>query len=416
MHSAPEATGVAYSEIYEFWHGRGLVYMQDRATPDVEDVIVVEAGPGDKVVIPPGWAHATVNLGDGPMAFGAVYALEAQLLYEPLRKLQGTAHYVLADGTLEPNPRYRSVPPARRAVPHEIPEHGIGHGRPALSGEPALLDLVSRPERYPAVWERLVRAELMTRRSTAIVEEVLREGEVSVEALAARLDVSLATVRRDLAGLERQGLVRRTHGGAAAVSAVAYEAFRHDSSFQEQEGRHAEEKRRIGLAAAELVKDGETIGLTPGTTATQVARSLRHRKGITVVTNTVNVAMELCDREDLTVYVTGGYLRGGWFSLVGARAASGVREVFLDKVFLGVNAIHAERGLTCLHPEEAAINRALVGQARERIVVADRSKLGRVVRCLICPTSEVHVLITDRDASDEEIRPFREKGIEVRRA
>ena len=256
----------------------------------------------------------------------------------------------------------------------------------------------------------------MTSRATAIVEEVLREGEVSVDGLAAHLGVSLATVRRDLAALEGQGLVRRTHGGATAVSPVAYEAFRHDSSFQEQEGRHAEEKRRIGLAAAELVKDGETIGLTPGTTATQVARSLRHRKGITVVTNTVNVAMELCHREDLTVFVTGGYLRGGWFSLVGAPAASGVREVFLDKVFLGVNAFHAERGLTCLHPEEAAINRALVGQARERVVVADRSKLGRVARCLICPTSEVHVLVTDRDASDEEVRPFLEKGIEVRRA
>ena len=256
----------------------------------------------------------------------------------------------------------------------------------------------------------------MTGRATAIVEQVLREGEVSVEALAARLDVSLSTVRRDLAQLEPQGLVRRTHGGAVAVSPLAYEPFRHDSSFQEQEGLHAEEKRRIGLAAAELVRDGETIGLTPGTTATQVARSLRHRKGITVVTNTVNVAMELCDREDLSVYVTGGYLRGGWFSLVGAPAARGAGEVFLDRIFIGVNAIDAERGLTCLHPDEAAINRALVGQARQRVVVADRSKLGRVVRCLICPTSEVHVLITDRDATDEEIRPFIEKGIEVRRA
>jgi len=131
--------------------------MQDSATADVEDVIVVETGPGDKVVIPPGWAHATVNLGDTPMAFGAVYALDAQLLYEPLRKLQGTAHYVLADGTLEPNPRYRAVPEARRQAPHEIPGHGIRHGRPALSGDLSLLDLVSRPERYPAVWERLVK-------------------------------------------------------------------------------------------------------------------------------------------------------------------------------------------------------------------------------------------------------------------
>ena len=156
VHSAPADTGVAYSEIYEFWHGRGLVYMQDSATASVSDAIVVEAGPGDKVVIPPGWAHATVNVGDTPMAFGAVYALSARLLYEPLRKLQGTAHYVLSDGTLEPNPRYRAVPPARRQAPHEIPEHGIARGRPALSGELGPLDLVSRPERYPGVWERLV--------------------------------------------------------------------------------------------------------------------------------------------------------------------------------------------------------------------------------------------------------------------
>lgn len=156
VHSAPEATGVAYSEIYEFWHGRGLVYMQDSATAEVGDVIVVEAGPGDKVVIPPGWAHATVNLGDGPMVFGAVYALEARLLYEPLRALQGTAHYVLADGTLERNPRYRRVPEARRQAPHEVPGHGVARGRPALAGDLGRLDLVSRPERYPGVWARLV--------------------------------------------------------------------------------------------------------------------------------------------------------------------------------------------------------------------------------------------------------------------
>jgi glucose-6-phosphate isomerase, archaeal len=145
--------GLAYSELYEFWHGRGLVYMQDSATADVGDVIVVEAGPGDKIAIPPGWAHATVNVGREPMAFGAVYALEAKLLYEPLRKLQGTAHYVLADGTLEANPRYRSVSQARRLSPHHFPEHGIEPGHPALAGDLARLDFVSRPERYPRLWQ-----------------------------------------------------------------------------------------------------------------------------------------------------------------------------------------------------------------------------------------------------------------------
>jgi glucose-6-phosphate isomerase len=156
VHSTAPQSGVAYSELYEFWHGRGLVYMQDRAAADVGDVIVVEAGPGDKVAIPPGWAHATVNVGEGPMAFGAVYALDAKLLYDPLRRWQGTAHYVLADGTLEPNPRYASVPAPRRMPPHRIPECGVDTGRPALAGDVARLDFVSRPERYPALWPRLV--------------------------------------------------------------------------------------------------------------------------------------------------------------------------------------------------------------------------------------------------------------------
>jgi hypothetical protein len=96
-----------------------------------------------------------VNVGDGPMAFGAVYALDAKLLYDPLRRRQGTAHYVLADGTLEPNPRYAKVPEARRTGPHRIPECGVEPGRPALAGEIARLDFVSRPERYPALWARL---------------------------------------------------------------------------------------------------------------------------------------------------------------------------------------------------------------------------------------------------------------------
>lgn len=156
VHSVAPDTGLGYSELYEFWHGRGLVYMQDAATPDVTDVIVVEAAPGDKVAIPPGWAHATVNVGDGPLAFGAVYALDARLLYDPLRRLRGTAHYVLADGSLEANPRYRSVPRARRCPPHQLPEVGVESGRPALAGDVARLAFVSRPERHAQLWSRLV--------------------------------------------------------------------------------------------------------------------------------------------------------------------------------------------------------------------------------------------------------------------
>src|SRR5882672_7448529 len=147
-------------------------------------------------------------------------------------------------------------------------------------------------------------------RTQKILRELLHDGEVSVERLAKRLEISPSTVRRELAGLELEGLLRRTHGGAIRVEPMLYEPFRHVSSFSAQEQLHAAEKRRIGLAAAEIIRDGEIIALGAGTTTTQVARSIRHRKGITVVTNAVNIAMELSHRADLKLIVTGGVMSG----------------------------------------------------------------------------------------------------------
>lgn len=253
-------------------------------------------------------------------------------------------------------------------------------------------------------------------RSHTILQELLRVGSVSVEELSTRFNVSLATVRRDLVELEQQGRLRRTHGGAIPIEPLLYELFRHDSSFQEQVERHADEKRRIALAAADLIRDGETIAFTAGTTTTQVTRSIPpQRRNLTIVTNTVNVAMELSNRPEISVFVTGGFLRGGWFSLVASAAIHAMSQIFVDKVFIGVNGIHAERGLTAYHPEEAAINRTMVQQAKQKIVVADRSKLGVIVTSLICSVGEVDILITDTNATDEQIAPFIDRGIEVQR-
>jgi DeoR family transcriptional regulator, aga operon transcriptional repressor len=252
-------------------------------------------------------------------------------------------------------------------------------------------------------------------RADRILRELQRSGEISVEDLCATLGASVATVRRDLQALEERALLRRTHGGAVSIQPLFYEPFRHDSSFQDQIGRHADEKRRIALAAAELVQDGETIALTAGSTTTEVVRSMRNRSGVTVVTSTINVAMELTKRTDIEVFVTGGFLRGDWFSLVGAAANYAMSQIFVDRVFLGVNGIDAHRGLTSGNSGEAAINRVMVAQARERIVVADNSKLGIVATHRFCAAEDVNLIITDTGASDETIAPFLEKGIEVRR-
>ena len=252
-------------------------------------------------------------------------------------------------------------------------------------------------------------------RADRILHELQRNRSVSIADLCSILDISVATARRDLQSLENQGLLRRTHGGAVLLEPLFYEAFRHDSSFQEQIERHAEEKRRIALAAAEMVRDGETIALTAGTTTTEVVRSIRNRSGVTVVTSTINVAMELTKRKDLEVFVTGGFLRGDWFSLVGPAANYAMSQINMDKAFLGVNGIDAEKGLTSANNGEAAINRVIVNQAKQRIVVADRSKLGAVATYRFCGCNEIHVLITDAAADDAAIAPFEALGIEVKR-
>jgi DeoR family transcriptional regulator of aga operon len=122
-------------------------------------------------------------------------------------------------------------------------------------------------------------------RADRIMRALLQAGDISVQELAEQVGTSAPSIRRDLARLESKGLVLRTHGGATLVEPLLYEPFRHDTSFQARELRSADAKRRIGLVASELVGENETIGLTAGTTTTQIGRSLRHRKGISVITN-----------------------------------------------------------------------------------------------------------------------------------
>ena len=186
-------------------------------------------------------------------------------------------------------------------------------------------------------------------RLTRILTELQKSGSVSVEGLSAELEVSLVTIRRDLDTLENQGILRRTHGGAVSIEPLFYEPFRNDRSFQAQVEKFADEKRRIGRAAAALIAEGEVIALTPGTTTTEVIRGIPLNHKITVVTSTVNVAMELSKRKDLQVFVTGGHLRGDWFSLVGPSAAQSLSHVLVHTLFIGadgVDDLHSSAGPT----------------------------------------------------------------------
>ena len=254
----------------------------------------------------------------------------------------------------------------------------------------------------------------INRRSEEIVKFLLKSESASLEEIQAVAGASAPSIRRDLARLENRGLIRRTHGGAELAEPLLYEPYRYDSSFIAREQRHAAEKRRIGLAAAEMIQDGETVGLSAGTTTTNIGRSLRHREKIQVVTNALNIGMELCNRTSIRTYLTGGVMLWAWtFALSGNAALSFLDNVYMDKFFLSVTGLDAERGATSLEADEALVYRKMVKQSKQVIVVSDSSKIGKVSPAIVCPINEIQVLITDTNATAEAIAPFERQGTRV---
>ncbi|MCW2566098.1 MAG: transcriptional regulator, DeoR family [Mycobacterium sp.] len=240
-----------------------------------------------------------------------------------------------------------------------------------------------------------------------ILELLSQGGSVAVSDLSAELGVSEATIRRDLRALDEQKLLERAHGGAVSQG-TAYEL-----PVRYRAGQARAEKQRIARAALERVRDGDVIALTGGTTTTEVGRQLVHRSGLSVVTNALNIAAELAIRPNLKLIVTGGVARGSSYELVGPLAESTLHSINIDVAFVGVDGIDRDAGLTTQNETEAATNRVLIERSRRVIVVADASKLGRVVFASICPVSAVDELLTEADADPGQVARLRAAGLTV---
>jgi DeoR family transcriptional regulator of aga operon len=275
--------------------------------------------------------------------------------------------------------------------------------------------VIARPDAECTTGLRRRTAAKVERRRERILERLAEGKWAAIEVLARELETSPVTLRRDIRQLQRQGLLRRERGAVTLAESLAFEPFLDDPGFREQVRHMAAEKRRIGLAAAAMIQDGETIGIAPGTTAAQLVRALKRKRNLTVVTNALNVAMELSRVRDFTVHLTGGYLRGDWFAMVGPRALAFVQAMFTDQFFFGANGVDPERGVTDRHTEEAAVNEAMARQARRRVLLVDHTKFGQVASCVVCPIRDVDVIITDAAAGDDVIAPFVALGIEVLR-
>lgn len=253
-------------------------------------------------------------------------------------------------------------------------------------------------------------------RYQTILNTLHQAGAVSVDALSEQLKVTVVTIRRDLDALERKGLLHRTHGGAVPIQPLFFEPFRHDRSFVRQVERQADEKRRIGYAAAALIQPDETIAVTPGTTAAAVVRALPLNYNLTVVTSTANVVMELSKRKDIKVFVTGGTLHGEWFSLVGPHAIRSLENILIHTLFIGADGLDPDWGATSFDQDEGELALTMVEHARRHIAVVDHTKLGKVANWRICQSRTLHTIVTDTNATDAMIAPFRDMGIQIIRA
>jgi DeoR family transcriptional regulator, aga operon transcriptional repressor len=242
-------------------------------------------------------------------------------------------------------------------------------------------------------------------RLDAILERLSEHGSVAVTGLARDLGVSMATIRRDLELLESQRLLSRTHGGAMSHG-VLYEL-----PLRYRTGRHAAEKGRIADAAAARLDGARVVGLTGGTTTTEVARRLAGET-LTVVTNALNIASELAVRPNLKLLVTGGVARPESYELVGPMADATLDGLNIDVAFVGVDGA-SRAGMTTHHDVEAHTNRRMIERASRVVVVCDASKIGRAALAVICPASEVDALITDDVASDSALDELRAAGIDV---
>jgi DeoR family transcriptional regulator of aga operon len=244
-------------------------------------------------------------------------------------------------------------------------------------------------------------------RLAAILERLSENGGVGVAELATQLDASAATVRRDLQLLEEQRLLSRRHGGAVAHGMLYELPLRYRSA------RYGDDKRRIAAAAAERVSEGMVVGLTGGTTTTEVARGLLDRRRLTIVTNSLSIAAELAVRPNLKLVVTGGVARPESYELIGPLAEASLTGLNLDLAIVGVDGISSGAGLTTHHEAEAHTNRALIDRARLALVVADSSKVGQIAFARICEADGVDELITDSVADPAELAGLREAGVAV---
>ncbi|VUS80770.1 DeoR family transcriptional regulator [Klebsiella spallanzanii] len=247
-------------------------------------------------------------------------------------------------------------------------------------------------------------------RREQIIKRLRQQGSVQVNDLSGLFGVSTVTIRNDLAFLEKQGIAVRAYGGALICDSNTPGI---EPSVEDKSSLNTEVKRRIAGAAVELIKPGHRVILDSGTTTFEIARLLRQHTDVIAMTNGMNVANALLEAEGVELLMTGGYLRRQSQSFYGDQAEQSLQNYHFDMLFLGVDAIDLERGVSTHNEDEARLNRRMCEVAERIIVVTDSSKFNRSSLHKIIDTQRIHTIIVDEGIPEESLKELHRSGVEV---
>ncbi|XUA19741.1 DeoR family transcriptional regulator [Citrobacter sp. OP27] len=247
-------------------------------------------------------------------------------------------------------------------------------------------------------------------RREQIIQRLRQQGSVQVNDLSAAYGVSTVTIRNDLAFLEKQGIAVRAYGGALICEG---NGSAHEPSVEDKSALNTGVKRSIAQAAVALIKPGHRIILDSGTTTYEIARMLRQHAEVIVMTNGMNVANALLEAEGVELLMTGGHLRRQSQSFYGDQAEQSLQNYHFDMLFLGVDAIDTDRGVSTHNEDEARLNRSMCEVAERIIVVTDSTKFNRSSLHKIIDMPRIDMIITDEGVPAESLSELQRAGIEV---
>ena len=245
-------------------------------------------------------------------------------------------------------------------------------------------------------------------RKQFILETLKKTGGIKISELAKKLGKSRMTITRDLDELAKDGLLLRVHGGAVSNISRGYEP-----PYFSRKGLRTGAKQAIAKVANELITEGNTLILDVGSSTRELAQLLKKRKNLTVITPSLEHAMELAGNSLIKLIVTGGIVRVGEMSIIGPISENTINEFNVDKAFIGAGGIDLKAGLTEYNTEDAQVKKSIIGNCKQSIVLADSTKLGNVTFSKVIPLEKIDILITDSEADPSFINGLEGKGIKV---